>query len=263
MRALLALALLLGTGVVQAGTSCRAVTPGPRDVAAATASAIEVATALDAQDAPVALVARVGTDLSKHGLKYSHLGFALRDHPHGRWTVVHLLNRCGTASSGLFAQGLVDFFLDDLVSREAKLVWLEEGRAAMLAAHLLADHGKSVHEPRYSVISRPDSARWQNSTAWVLEVLVLADAPAGVWSRASAHAALRHDGFAPDVIGIPYTKRIAGGLFGANVSFTDHPLGARLGGRYEVVTVRAILRHARQHGWIARELALAGNTALD
>ena len=39
-----------------------------------------------------------------------------------------------------------------------------------------------------------------------------------------------------------HARRIAGGLFAANVDFTDHPVGARLAGEYPVVTVRSILR---------------------
>jgi hypothetical protein len=43
------------------------------------------------------LIGRVGSDLSEHGLRYSHAGYAWRDNPKGRWLVTHLLNRCGRA----------------------------------------------------------------------------------------------------------------------------------------------------------------------
>jgi hypothetical protein len=51
------------------------------------------------------------------------------------------------------------------------------------------------------------------------------------------------DGFRPDVIHIPYRKRILGGLFSANTDFTDHPVATRLSGEYPVVTVRSIFRY--------------------
>lgn len=129
MRAIVATLLLAFALAANAGTTCTITTATPRAIAAAAATAREVAAALDARDRPVALVARVGTDLSKYGLRYSHVGFALRDHPDGRWTVVHELNACGTARSALYAQGLVNFFLDDLVSQDAKIVWLTTRRA--------------------------------------------------------------------------------------------------------------------------------------
>jgi len=46
------------------------------------------------------------------------------------------------------------------------------------------------------------------------------------------------------MIRIGYGKRLLGGMFSANAQFTDHPVGSRLSGRYEVVTVRSILGFA-------------------
>lgn len=95
----------------------------PHKVADAARTALLAAQQLDEVDAPVALIARVGTDLSKQGTVYSHAGFAVRDHAEGRWTVVHLLNECGSDRSGLYAQGLVNFFADDLVNEDLRIVW--------------------------------------------------------------------------------------------------------------------------------------------
>ncbi|MGO4775588.1 DUF2145 domain-containing protein, partial [Lysobacter sp. 2RAB21] len=92
----------------RAGTACEAETISPQKVAAAAQTALTVAAALDERDAPAALVARVGTDLSAQGLVYSHVGFVVREHPAGRWTAVHLLNECGSDRSGLYTQGLVN-----------------------------------------------------------------------------------------------------------------------------------------------------------
>jgi hypothetical protein len=228
---------------IQAGANCEAMAMPPEKVAAAAESALRTARALDDRDAPVALVARVGRDLSQHGLVYSHAGFAVRDHADGRWTVVHLLNECGSHRSGLYAQGLVDFFSDDLVNQDARIVWLDPAHAERLAAHLLAVESNPLFQPKYNLIARPGSGEYQNSTAWVLETLAATAPAAGnVRSRQRAHAFAMQSGFRPDVIHIPYAQRVLGGLFGSNVAFTDHSLSTRLSGEYPVVTVRSILR---------------------
>ena len=59
------------------------------------------------------LLGRAGQDLSKYGLRWSHLGFALREAPPmgevpGRWRVVHKLNACGSdRAAGLVGQVLL------------------------------------------------------------------------------------------------------------------------------------------------------------
>ncbi|HEY2346039.1 MAG TPA: DUF2145 domain-containing protein [Xanthomonadaceae bacterium] len=237
-------ALLLAThaGAALAGTACTSHAITPTQLAAASKSAERVYAALEQGDAPVALIARHGQDLSKYGLYYSHVGFAVRDRPEGRWTVVHELNSCGTDRSGLYAQGLVNFFSDDLVDQDVRIIWLQPELARRVVAILDGPDAKVLHEPHYSVIARYDSHEWQNSTAWALDVLAAAELPPGTpIDRPGAQAeeaALHHQ---PDVIHIPYTQRVLGGLFSANTVFTDHPLSARLSGEYQVVTVHSIL----------------------
>lgn len=226
----------------------------PAKVAAAAETAMHTVAALDEADAPVALVARVGTDLSKHGLVYSHVGFVLRDHPDGRWTVLHLLNACGTDRSALHAQGLVNFFADDLVNQDARIVWLQPALAQRLASQLRALPRNALHQPHYNVIARPGSRDYQNSTAWVLETLAAALPEAGtLHDRGHAYAYAEHDDFQPDRIHIAYSKRILGGLFSANAAFTDHPVGTRLSGDYPVITVRSILRYLQARGYAVQQ----------
>lgn len=240
------------TTPVEAGRGCEATTLSPQQWAAAAESALTVAAALDASDAEVALLARAGTDLSKHGLHYSHVGFVLRDHPQGRWTVVHLLNHCARGDSALFAEGLVNFFADDLHRQDARIVWLEPQFAQRLARLLQSAHIHALHEPRYNLIARPDSRRTQNSTAWVLELLAAADYGAAL-DRRSAQTHALTSGFVPDEVRIAYSKRVAGGLLAENLVFTDHPVSTRLSGRYPVVTVRAILRYVEARGLLATQ----------
>lgn len=237
----------------QAGMQCEIQAATPQKLADATATAMRVVAALDETDAAVALVARVGTDLSKQGLVYSHVGFALRDHVDGRWTVLHLLNECGTARSALHAQGLVNFFSDDLVNQDARIVWLQPALAQRLADHLRGLPQNALHEQAYNLIARPGSGDYQNSTAWVLETLAAMASTPKLQDRRSAYAWAQRDGFRPDTIHIAYTKRVLGGLFGANTIFTDHSVGTRLSGDYSVVTVRSIFRYLEERGHVLRQ----------
>lgn len=256
-RALVVLLCVLAMSATpaSAGTACETLRIPPEKVAAASSTALRTVEALDTRDAPVALVARVGKDLSEHGLVYSHAGFAVRDHANGRWTVVHLLNTCGSQSSGLFAQGLVDFFSDDLVNQDARIVWLQPRHAARLAAHLQALPRNALYQPRYSIIARPGSLDYQNSTAWVLETLAATLPDAGdIHDRQRAYELAVDDGFYADHIRIAYSKRVLGGVFGSNASFTDHDVATRLSGRYPVVTVCSILRWLDAAGHVGAEM---------
>jgi hypothetical protein len=254
MLVALAALLLCASPKARAGTDCKARTMPPDHIAHAAATALTVVAALDEVDAPVALVSRVGTDLSKHGLRYSHAGFAVRDHPDGRWTVVHLLNDCSSDGSGLYTQGLVNFFADDLVNQDARITWLQPEIAQRLSKQLLAIPGDPLYTPHYNLIARPDSTRYQNSTSWVLEHIAAAIPPkAFIRTRTAAYQQALANGFEPGRIHIPYTKRIMGGLFAANLVFTDHSVATRLGGDYPVVTVRSILEWVQQSGIAAQE----------
>lgn len=246
------LAALLGSlpAPGRAGTGCGSEPLAPRKLADAAQTALTVADALDRRDAPLALVARVGTDLSAQGLVYSHVGFVVRDHPAGRWSAVHLLNECGSDRSSLYSQGLVNFFADDLVNQDARIVWLEPELARRLAERLRALPRESLHQPRYNLIARPGSADYQNSTAWVLETLGAALAQTPAPDRRAAFAAAQRDGFRADRVHIPYSKRVLGGLFSANVAFTDHPVATRLGGDCPVVTVRSIVEYLQRGGHV-------------
>ncbi len=249
-RILISLALVFCMPVF-AGTQCTEKTASPRAIATAAESAQRVLQQLEKNNAPVVMLARHGTDLDKYGLHYSHVGFVVRDHRDGRWTVVHLLNQCGSQRADIYAQGLVNFFLDDLQSQDARIVWLKPELAERLSLMLNSNAATSVFDPDYNVIARYDSRQYQNSTAWILDMLSAAQLPATAYpKRASAQALEKAQGFQPDVISIAYSQRILGGLFSANTVFTDHSVGARLSGEYKVVTVRSIFRHLQQLGAI-------------
>jgi len=241
---------LAATQIAQAGTQCRTRELSPGDWAQATRTAMAVVAELDRHDAPVALVARSGTDLRKHGIRFSHVGFVVRDHPDGRWTVVHLLNRCGTDDSALHAEGLIDFYADARISQDTRIVWLRPARARALRDALGPSRLHALHEPHYNLIAHPDSRHFQNSTSWALEVLGASATGRPSVDRAMAQAQLHALAYRPFSIDIPYRKRIAGGLFAGNMHFTDHPLAARLSGHYQVVTVDSIFDWLDDNDWI-------------
>lgn len=256
MNRLLPLILLMIGGLAEAGTQCKARAPQPQQWAAATRTALTAVAELERRDAPLAMIARVGTDLSKQGVHYSHAGFVVRDHPDGRWTVVHLLNRCGTDSSALHAEGLINFFGDHLVSQDSRIVWFVPERSAALLALLTSSDIHRLHEPHYNLIAHPSSRKFQNSTAWLLDVLAASTINGNRKDRPDAQRAARSLGYQPYILHIPYSKRIAGGLFAANMHFGDHSVGARLSGEYPVVTVDSLFDWMDQIGWIESDWSL-------
>jgi hypothetical protein len=226
-----------------AGQACDDKPLAATDAARSLDLALRTVQALDASGARVALVSRAGQDLEKYGLRYSHMGIALRDHPAGRWTVVHELNDCGTASSALYEEGMGNFFLTDLVRHEAQLVVPGPVAQARLAQLLAGRTPRRLHEPRYSMLSYVFSTQYQNSNQWVLENYAAAAAPEGdVATRDEAQAWLRRAGFAPITVDIPAATRLGARMFRANVAFDDHPFERRMAGRIDTVSTDAVVR---------------------
>jgi hypothetical protein len=123
----LAAAMVLAAPAARAGRSCEAHALTPQSVARGLQLAERTQQALDASGAQVVLLARAGQDLSRYGVRWSHLGIAYRQpdaaSPGGSvWRVLHKLNQCGSAEAAVYRQGLGDFFLDDLWRFEAAWV---------------------------------------------------------------------------------------------------------------------------------------------
>jgi hypothetical protein len=264
MRRLPALCLSLGLALglalstpARAGRTCDEAPLDAREAARSMDLALRTFQALDASGAQAALVARAGQDLSKYGLRYSHMGIAVRDHPDGRWTVVHELNECGTASSALYSEGLGNFFLSGLFHYEAQLVIPSPAAQARLAELAKSRTARRLHEPRYSMLSYAYSTQYQNSNQWVLETLAAASAPPGqVETRDEAQAWLKQAGYAPITVYVPCVTRLGARLFRANVAFDDHPFGRRMAGQIDTVTTESIVRFVKQTGNETRVLVV-------
>jgi len=251
---LLAMALLLPPAA-WAGRSCEAHPPTPASVASGLRLAQRTHEALEAQyvrdGTQVVLLARAGRDLSKHGLRYSHLGIAFRSRDaQGRptWRVLHKLNACGTATADLWRQGLGPFFLDDLWRYEtAWVVPTPEVQRQLLA--LLADDARAVrlHQRPYSIVSYAWGQRYQQSNQWALETLAMAVEPAAN-TRERAQAWLRLRGYEPTALHLDALTRLGGRISSANVAFDDHPDAKRFRDRIETVTVDSIFTWMQRAG---------------
>lgn len=257
--ALLALALL-ASAPLQAGQACADKPVTPAEMGKAMRLAQQVQQELDRRQAQVAILGRVGSDVSKYGLRYTHAGIAYRAPGEAGWTILHKLNHCGEDRASLFRDGLMNFFLDDLHEYRALLLLPTGPLQARLAPAAAGDLGLGLDQPRYSLLAYPFTLEYQNSNSWLLEFLVSAGSEVPVIGRAAAQAQLRRAGYRPDRIAIAPTERLGATLFRANVAFTDHPLGERLSGNYSVVTVESIARWLGERQWLAEshELALAG-----
>ena len=115
--ACLGLLLAAAVGTAHAGRSCEDKPLTPQTLQKSLDLAQRIAQVLDAEHEKngtrVVLLARVGQDLSKYDLRYSHYGWAYKT-AEGPWRVAHKLNECGTAGGHIYRQGLGEFFMDDL-----------------------------------------------------------------------------------------------------------------------------------------------------
>lgn len=248
LSAVALMALLLCANGASAGTSCEEVVTSAGTMQKALELARRVTDKLDESGSQVALVARVGQDLSRYKLRFSHLGFVVRNHPEGPWSVVHDLNLCGTDASQLYVQGVGNFFSDDLHEYEAAILILPAELQKKLEAVLVsATRMKRLHEPKYSVVAYPFNTLYQNSNQWALEVLASVMAPEGdVATRVEAQRWLKDAGFEPTLLNIPALTRLGGRMFKANVAFNDHPDEYRWSDRIHVVTVDAMFDFLRK-----------------
>ncbi|HTJ96620.1 MAG TPA: DUF2145 domain-containing protein [Rhodocyclaceae bacterium] len=236
----LVLAAQIFSGATFAGTACEDKPPTPDSLRKGLNLALKTRNALDASQAQVALIARVGQNLSQYGLRYSHVGIAWRDHPEGPWLVVHLLNECGTATSNLYDQGLGNFFNDDLFAWEAKIIIPSPAAQAKLARALADVRIERLHEAAYNMLAYPYSTKYQNSNQWVLEMLNEGYLEQPVTNRELAQAWIKLNRYEPSRLTLLPLTRLGARMFRANIAFDDHPDELRFSNRIDTVTVESI-----------------------
>jgi hypothetical protein len=243
-----------------AGRPCEERITGPETVARALDLALKTREKLEATDASIALIGRAGQDLSKWNLHYSHLGFVWRDHPKGKWMVVHQLNQCGTASSDIYDEGLGNFFLDDLWRMEAVILVPSKAAQERIAAVLTEKKHVRLHQPSYNMVAYPFSARYQNSNQWALEVLAMAESrDVAIGSREQAQYWLKLAGYQPTELKLGALTRLGARMTRANVTFDDHPNELRFSDRIRTVTVDSVLKFVERREPEAQRIEVAAN----
>lgn len=239
MRLALATAALALATAAHAGRPCEEKPQTTRQVEQGLNLAQATAQRLDDSGAQVLILARAGQDLSKYGLRWSHLGFVYKDttlQP-AVWRVMHKLNHCGTDHAALFRQGLGEFFLDNPHRYEAAFVALKpELQQALLP--VLADNARvqRFNERRYNMVAYAFGTTYQQSNQWVLETLAAAAAP-GIVSRRAAQDWLREQGYQPTDLRLSALERLGGRMTQANIAFDDHPTARRMTRHIDTVTV--------------------------
>lgn len=245
-RAVVAAALALMAPAALAGTPCEGQIASPEQASQSMRMADVTRTALAGIDDEVVLIARVGQDLAKYQLTYSHAAFAVRAHPAGAWSVVHKLNSCGTATSALYDEGLINFFSDAPFRYQAGIWRLAPEAQARLKKALLGKKARDYHEPQYSLAAYPFSTRYQNSNGWVLEMLAFAVAPEDeANTRASAQAWLKSSGYRPTELALGTMTRLGARISKANIAFDDHPPDLRWKDRIQTVSVESVVTWLR------------------
>lgn len=247
------LALLLAPAA-QAGRSCEARLPEAQSVVRGMDLAERTARALDASGAEVVLLARAGQDLSKYGLRWSHVGLAYKETSDTgvRWQVVHKLNQCGSARADLWRQGLGEFFLDDPWEYRAGFIVLAPEVQMKLHA-LLHDnrHVQRLHEPDYNMLAYPWAQRYQQSNQWAIETLAMAVEP-GATTRDRAQAWLQFKGYQPTTLRLGAMTRLGARMTVANIAFDDHPNSKRFNDRIETVTADSVFHWLETAGLAGR-----------
>jgi len=222
-----------------AGQTCSDAPPRPESVRMAFNSASELSARLDKEQPQVALLARVGQDLSKYGLRYSHMAFVLKDKTSGNWRTMHLLNACGTANSAIWEEGLANFFLDDLFSYDALLVIPSVPAQQKILAKLANQSDYlALFTPHYNMLAYPFATRYENSNQWVLELITMMFSDkAKIDSRDKAQQWLKLMGYEPTTFTLGPMTRLGRRMFRANVAFGDHPNERRFADKIDIVTV--------------------------
>lgn len=247
LRPALAAAAACGVLTAHAGRPCEAGALDVPTVRAAMAAAERTARRLEETGADVVVLARKGQDLGRYGVTWSHLGLAYRQG--GAWRVVHELNRCGTAESGLYRQGLGEFFLDRLWRYEAALVVPTPDVQARLRP-VLQDDGRvaRLHTPAYSMVAYPWAETYQQSNQWVLETFAAALEPAAS-TRRRAQAWLQLQDYRPGVLHLGPLTRLGARATTASVAFDDHPAAKRFGDRIDTATADSVLEWLVRRGF--------------
>jgi hypothetical protein len=202
----------------------------------------------------VALVSRAGLSLGRFGVRYSHMGIALRAPGAANaasWQVRQLYFDCEERVPQVFDQGLSAFVFgaEQPEAGFVSVLVLPPAAGAALGAVARDDaRATQVLHPRYSANAYPWSLEHQNCNQWVLELL------AGTWgaapkadaapltARADAQGWLRGAGFEPTTFEVRAPWLMLAGRFVPWLSHHDHPEEDLQAMRYRVTMPESIER---------------------
>lgn len=236
------LTFFLLSPTAHAGRSCEEKPADPNRIMQGFELAQKVKVSLDQSGAELAIIARIGQDLSKYHLRYSHLGI-VRKLNDGRWMVMHELNQCGTARSDLYNEGLANFFMDDLYRYEAMLMIPSMEIQKRILSTINSTTPKALQDPHYNMLAHPFSTKYQNSNQWALETMAAALAnDIQVSDREQAQTWLKYANYRATTLEIPMLTRLGGRMFRANIAFDDQPFDRRMAGHIDTITVDSIDR---------------------
>jgi len=235
------------TDLAYAGRNCEEKMASPEATANAFDAAENLNTWLNNKDTDLAIIVRQGTDLTKYGLTYSHAGFALKN-SEGQWLVLHDLNKCSSASSNLYEQGLAEFFGDDLRNYDVAIVVPAPEVRQRLRDALSEGERFRFHQAHYSAVAYPFAVKYQNSNGWLIETFAKAVSKDDILSREAAQGRLKDLGYEPSVIELGMFTRLGGRMFKANIAFDDHPPELRWSGKITINAGDDVLRFVSRWG---------------
>jgi hypothetical protein len=224
-----------------AGRPCNEVNQTSNVIQQASSSAINVEKALNNSHAEVVLIARVGQDLSKYNLKYSHVGLAYK--VGNDWSILHELNTCGSAESSLYVQGLANFFLDDMFSYESRIFIPSKELQETIKTKIISNvkNAEKFHTTKYNMLAYPFSTKYQNSNQFILELLASTmSKEVNIENREQAQQWLKLAGYQPTTLNVGTGTRLGARIFKANIAFDDHPFDRRMAGMIDTITVDSI-----------------------
>ncbi|GAB5415015.1 MAG: hypothetical protein Cons2KO_26180 [Congregibacter sp.] len=215
----------------------------------------------ESKDTRVVLLGRAGSDSPEQRFQkrvsnywnYTHAGFAYRDHPAGRWSVVHMLNDCGEESS-IYVEGLVNFFLDNPHEyRVVVAIPSAQVQEALEAVVLDRDMAAALYNnSRYSSVSNPFNTKRQNSNEYLLDTTTAALALDGgvknIYTREQSKAYLLSSGLQDQVV--PERVKVKGienlgmalGFGPMNATLDDHPRSDISKGYVNMVSVGTLIK---------------------
>ncbi|MCR9212366.1 MAG: DUF2145 domain-containing protein [Proteobacteria bacterium] len=227
--------------------------------AVASENSVKLLNKLNDSKGDLAIISRVGSDISSKGLKYTHAGIVWRDTVSSKWQISHVLNDCEADTAKFYQHGLLDFFLTDLFSNDILVTVPVPELQAGLIDLLAKEDAMKVFSPKYSMIAYPWQTEIQNSNQWILEVIAMAQGSLEgqkIRSRVEAQEYLKEKSFQGSVIRVWFFESLFGALFKENVSFSDHTEEERAAGKYEFVSVKSLVNYLSQTGVLEKNWEL-------